>query len=84
MTKELAINKWRKHTDRTADLIVDVKDIQILHGQRERLTQLLDEFEDYSRAVLEIEPAEDIGLDMIQQETRELKKELNTGIKELR
>ena len=79
-----ALNKWRKCTDRTADLIIDVEDVHVLYRQRDELTQLLDEVESSSNAIWDISPAEDIRIDMIQQEYRELRKALNTRIKELR
>ena len=79
-----ALNKWRKCTDRTAELIIDVEDVHVLYRQRDELTQLLDEVESSSNAIWDISPAEDIRIDMIQQEYRELRKALNTRIKELR
>ena len=79
-----SLNKCRKCKDRTADLIIDVEDIHILYRQRNELTQLLDEIKLSSNAIWDISPAEDIRIDMIQQEYRELMKALNTGIKELR
>ena len=61
-----------------------MEDIHILYRQRDELTQLLDEVESSSNAILDISPEEDIRLDMIQQEYRELRKELNSRIKDLR